>query len=331
MFKDFPVILLFRGILLGIYKDFIILVVGILVIVKSADLFTSAAEAIAAFFKIPRIIIGLTIVSIATTMPEFAVSALSAKMGSGGIALGNATGSCLANIGLILAVAAIIRTLRFDPRLIKQELVFLIGVCVFVFFLMQDGVLSFSDGVMLCSLLVVFFGYIIARELKNKKSRQDREDIQTKSINKDIAKFVLGSAGVIAAAKYAIIPSGVAIASYFKVPEIVVAVTMIAIGTSLPELVTAVVASLKKMGGLAVGNVIGANVLNMLWVLGFSSVLSPLKIDNQTKLVTMPLVIGFALLIFLFTRKKLVLQKAHGVVLLLLYSGYMVYIVKFAY
>lgn len=316
---------------MGIYKDFIILVIGIFVIVKSADLFTSAAEAIAVFFKIPRIIIGLTIVSIATTMPEFAVSALSAKMGSGGIALGNATGSCLANIGLILASAAIIRTLRFDPRIIKQELVFLVSICFLVFLLMLDGVLGFSDGLLLCALLGAFFGFIIYRELKSKKNLKDTDQTQTKSINKDIVKFTLGSAGVIAAAKYAIIPSGMAIANYFKVPEIVVAVTMIAIGTSLPELVTAIVASLKKMGGLAVGNVIGANILNMLWVLGFSSVICPLNIDKQTQSVTMPLVIGFALLVFLFARKKLVLQKAHGFILLLLYSGYMVYIVKFAY
>ncbi len=315
---------------MGIYKDFIILIVGIFVIVKSADLFTSAAEAIAAFFKISRIIIGLTIVSIATTMPEFAVSALSAKMGEGGIALGNATGSCLANIGLILATAAVIRTLHFDPRLIKQEIVFLIGVCGFVFLLMLDGVLGFSDGVLLCVLLGVFFGYVIARELKA-KAKDTNTRTQTRPINKDVVKFILGAAGVVAAAKYAIIPSGVAIANYFKVPEIVVAVSMIAIGTSLPELVTAVVASAKKMGELAAGNVIGANILNMLWVLGFSSIISPLNIDSQTKLVTMPLVIAFALLIFLFTRRKLVLQKHHGIILLLLYSGYMFYIVKFAY
>ncbi len=316
---------------MGIYKDFIILVVGIFLIVKSADLFTSAAEAIAVFFKIPRVIIGLTIVSIATTMPEFAVSVLSAKMGAGGIAIGNATGSCLVNIGLILAAAAIIRSLKFDPRLIKQELVFLIGVCSFVFLLMFDGVLSFSDGIMLCVLLGAFFAYVIARELKDQKNRNDKTELKAKSLNKDIAKFILGSAGVVVAAKYAIIPSGVAIANYFQVPEIVIAVTMIAIGTSLPELVTALVASMKKMGGLAVGNVIGANILNMLWVLGFSSIIRPLAIDSQTKFVTMPLVIGFALLVFLFTRKSLLLKKAHGLILMSLYGGYMVYIVKFAY
>ncbi len=315
---------------MGIYKDFIILIIGIFVIVKSADLFTSAAEAIAVFFKIPRIVIGVTIVSIATTMPEFAVSALSAKMGAGGIALGNATGSCLANIGLILAIAAVIRTLHFERRLIKQEMVFLIGVCVLVFLLMLDGVLGFFDGVLLCSLLVVFFGYVIYRQLRA-KGRGDNIASKTRSINKDIVKFIFGAVGVVAAAKYAIIPSGMAIAAYFKVPEIVVAVSMIAIGTSLPELVTAVVASIKKMGELAAGNVIGANILNMLWVLGFSSMISPLNIDRQTKLVTMPLVIGFALLIFLFVRRKLVLQKAQGIILLFLYSGYMFYIVKFAY
>lgn len=316
---------------MGIYKDFIILILGIFVIIKSADLFTAASEAIAVFFNIPRIIIGLTIVSIATTMPEFAVSALAARMGQGGIALGNATGSCLANIGLILATAAIIRTLEFNIRVIKQELSFLIFVCVLLFLLMYDGALSFQDGLLLCVILGGFFGHIISRELKAKPKKSKELNSQKKPITKDIVKFILGSVGVVISAKYAIIPSGIAIANYFKVPAIVIAVSMIAIGTSLPELVTAVIASAKNMGGLAVGNVIGANILNLLWVLGISSTITPLNIDQQTKIVTMPLVIIFAVLVFIFARKSLVLKRAQGFILLMLYSGYICYIIRFAY
>ena len=158
---------------MGIYKDFIIFIIGIAVIIKSADLFTAGAEGIARAFRIPRIIIGLTIVSFATTAPEFTVSTISSYMGEGGLAVGNALGSCLANIGLVLGIAVIIRTIGFTPRVIKQELLFLAMVTVILYLLMLDGNLTFGDGLFLCLLLVAFFIYIILRELKTRRKREE--------------------------------------------------------------------------------------------------------------------------------------------------------------
>ncbi|MCP4651343.1 MAG: calcium/sodium antiporter [PVC group bacterium] len=316
---------------MSIYADFIIFIIGIFVIIKSADFFTSGAEIIASFFKIPRIIIGLTIVSIATTMPEFTVSALSAYMGKGDIAVGNATGSCLANIGLILAVAAIIRNVKFNPMIVKQELIFLMGICAFLFFLAWDGKLDFKDGILLCAMLGAFFSYITTRELRARKNRKEEKSGPEPDIKKGSIKFLIGAAGVILSAKYAIIPSGINIAHYFKIPEIVIGITMIAVGTSLPELATAIIASVKKMEDLAAGNVIGANILNILWVLGVSSAIRPLDIDIKTKMLTIPVMFVFAACVFLFARTKLVLTRKEGITLLLLYAGYIIYIVKFAY
>ncbi|MFH2137483.1 MAG: calcium/sodium antiporter [Candidatus Omnitrophota bacterium] len=316
---------------MSIYNDFIIFIIGIFVIIKSADLFTGGAQVIASFFKIPRVIVGLTIVSIATTMPEFTVSALSSYMGAGDIAVGNATGSCLANIGLILATAAIIGKVKFQQRTVNQELIFLIGISLFALLLMWDGELAFSDGISLCCVLGTFFGYVIYRELQARKTNKDNSDVSHLPIKKGCIKFAIGAAGVVLSAKFAIIPSGISIAHYFKIPEIVIGISMIAIGTSLPELVTAIIASIKKMDDLAAGNVIGANILNILWVLGASSVIRPLPIDEKTKIITMPLVAIFALIIFLFTRKSLVLKRAQGIIFVLIYIAYLVYIVKFAY
>jgi len=314
----------------GIYKDLIILFIGIFAIIKSADLFTSASESIAAFFKIPRSIVGLTIVSIATTMPEFAVSACSSYMNVDGIAVGNATGSCLANIGFILGVAAVIGTVKLNQRTVNQELKLLCLIGLFLLALMWDGSLSFIDGFILTLVMFGFFVFIIMRQLKSKQT-DDQESGSINTIKKDIIKFIVGAAGVVIAAKYAIIPSGTAVAEFLKVPTIVIAVSMIAVGTSLPELVTAVIASRKKMGDLAAGNVIGASVLNISWVLGCSAMINPLTIDIQTKMITMPLVIVFSFLIYIFTRKDCAITKNEGIIFISCYIAYIIYIVKFAY
>jgi cation:H+ antiporter len=143
--------------------------------------------------------------------------------------------------------------------------------------------------------------------------------------------FLAGAAGVILSARYAIIPSGIRIAHSFGVPEIVIGLTMVSVGTSLPELVTAVIASAKKMGELAAGNVIGANILNILWVLGFSSVINPLAIDRQTKFVALPVVCGLTVLLLLFSRTQLRLTRKEGLVLFLLYGSYLLFLIMFAY
>lgn len=315
---------------MGVYKDFIIFIIGFLVIIKSADFFTCGAEGIARAFRIPRVIIGLTIVSLATTAPEFVISTFSSYIGVGGMAVGNALGSCIVNIGLVLAVAAIIKAVNFNPRVIKQELLFLITVAIILYLLILDGSLTFSDGLFLCFLLTAFFGYVILRGLK---SRSQSQQIAPSDYNlkKDGFKFLIGALGVILSAKYAIIPSGIHIARFLGVPEIVIGLSMVAFGTSLPELVTAVVASVKRMGDLAVGNVIGANILNILWVLGVSSMISPLNIDSQTKTMTMPIVIFITMLMFVFLRTRFRLTRNEGLLLFAIYAGYIFYIFKFAY
>jgi len=313
-----------------VLTDILIFITGILVIVKSADLFTDGAEGIARAFKIPRAVIGITIVSLATTAPEFTVSVISSYMGVGGMALGNALGSCLANIGLILAIAIIIKPIKLQPRMLKQDIPFLIFVGLILYTLMIDYRLGIVDGIFLCVLLMAFFIIVVLREIKE-RVKAAKEKIVNYSIGKDSVKFLIGAVGVGLAAKYAIVPSGVNIANFLGVPEVVIGLTMVAIGTSLPELVTAIIASFKNMGELAIGNVIGANILNILWVLGFSASVRTLDIDIETKKITMPLVILITVLMFLFSRTKMQLSRKEGIVLLSIYLMYIFYILKFAY
>ena len=315
---------------MSIYKDFVIFIIGFLVIIKSADLLTNGAEGIARAFRIPRIIIGLTIVSLATTAPEFTISTISSYMKVSGMAVGNALGSCIVNIGLILAIAAIIRPINFNPRVIRQELLFLITAVIILFLIILNNRINLWDGVFLCFLLIVFFIYIILRELKVKKVSNE-EAASNYNIRKDCIQFLIGAIGVVLSAKYAIIPSGINIAHFLKVPEIVIGLSIVALGTSLPELVTAVIASTKKMGELAVGNVIGANILNILWVLGISSLINPLDIDAQTRVITLPVLFFITVFMFLFSRTKFTLSRKEGLILFFIYTGYIFYIFKFAY
>jgi len=313
-----------------VYKDVIVFVIGIFIIIKSADLFTNGAEGIACAFRIPRIVIGLTIVSLATTAPELTVSAISSYMGVGGMAIGNALGSCLANIGLILAIAAIIRSINFNSRILQQELPFLLLILFILYLFMSDNRIGRLDAAFLFLLLAAFFVYIIIREIKSRVKVEEEKALEY-NIRKDVLRFLIGALGVVVSAKYAIIPSGINIARFLRVPEVVIGLSMVAVGTSLPELSTAIAASVKNMGELAVGNVIGANILNILLVVGVSALIRPLDVDTQIKMITMPVIIIITLLMLLFSRTRLKLTRWEGLILLGVYVGYIFYIVKFAY
>ncbi len=321
-------------------RDFIIFLIAIAVIVKSADLFTSGASGLAQALRVPRMIIGLTLVSLATSAPEFAVSTIAVSMSEGELAVGNVLGSCIANIGLVLGLVAMIRVIHFQPQLIKLELKFLVGTVILLFLLMLDfhrgldileeGTLSFGDGLLLSLLLIGSFFYIVRGELRIRKKVVNDSD-PPPGIKKDLLKFLIGAVGVIVSAKYGIIPSGLNIARFLEVPEIVIGLSMVAVGTSLPELFTALVAAFKKMGGLAAGTIIGSNIINILWVLGTASLVSPLAIDSQTLQVTMPVMLSFTLIMFLFASSGFRLVRWEGAFLFLAYSAYLVYLFKFAY
>ena len=322
-------------------KDFIIFIIAIAVIIKSADLFTSGASGLAQALRIPRMIIGLTIVSLATSAPEFSVSTISSSMGLGGMAVGNALGSDIANIGLVLGLAAMVRSIHFQPKLIKLELKFLLGTILFLFLLMlnfrsgwggifKEGNLGFGDGLLLSILLIGSFIYIVRRELKRRRETI-KDSVPSPGMRRALLKFLLGSVGVIAAAKYGIVPSGISIANFLGVPKVVIGLSLVALGTSLPELFTALVAASKGMGDIAAGTVIGSNIVNILWVLGTSSLINPLAIDSQTLRVTMPVLLSLTLLMLIFARSGFRLVRWEGGVLLLIYSAYLAYLFKFAY
>ena len=330
-------------------RDFVIFAMATAAIIKSADWFTSGASGLAKSLRIPQLVIALTIVSLATSVPEFAVSTISAyisrlpsKESAGGLAVGTVIGSNIGNIGLLLGlVAAMMGSIHFQPRVIKLELRFLIGITILLFPLMlnfrsgQEGILrggslGFWDGFLLSVLLIGSFVYIVGRELRIKRKTINSQDLPL-AIRKDALKFFIGAVGVIASAKYGIVPSGVSIARFLGVPEIVIGLSIVAVGTSLPELSTVLVAMSRKMGDMAVGTVIGSNIVNILWVLGTSSLINPLAIDSQTLRVSMPVMLSITVVMLIFARSGFRLVRWEGAFLFLIYLAYLVYLFKFAY
>ena len=277
---------------------------GLVCIIKGGDLFVDAASWIAEASGIPKFIIGATIVSFATTLPEMLVSVFAALEGSADIAVGNAVGSVTANTGLIMCLSLVCMTCLMERRQFGVKACLLLAAILSLFGFTRDGRLSVAEGLLV---LVIFAGFlaeslISARREQGTELKEDEERpaVSGKTVAGNIVKFVLGAAGIVLGAQL-LIDNGSAIASLLGVPDAIVAATMIAIGTSLPELVTTLTAIRKKESSLSVGNIIGANIMDLTLILPLCSLIlgKPLPVQSQGMLLDIPacLVICAAVLV----------------------------------
>ena len=262
---------------MAIFITLLLFVVGLLVIIKGGDWFVEAAVWIAKITGIPSILIGATIVSVATTLPELLVSSIATYQQYYDVALGNVVGSMVCNIGLILGLTAVLSPIKLNRKSFMLKSVFMLMCGLGLLFFATDKLISLFEGTILLGLFVV---YIILNiiELKlsgNNKEHNDAEGVKysKRHASRYILKFVLGTAFIIVGARL-LVDNGVALAKHIGIPEQIVSLTLIALGTSLPELITAISSIVKGHHGISVGNIIGANVLNMLMVLGVSSKIS---------------------------------------------------------
>ncbi len=298
--------------------NFGLFALALAVIIKAGNVFTDSAVKLAAHFGVPRVVIGLTVVSVATTMPEFAVSTMAAYFGNVDIAYGNVVGSTIANIALILAVAMIGRELSTDGSVLKDWLSML-AFGIIVTLMAMDGVVGLLNGMTLLAATLLCAAYIIKRE-SGRRSNNEREE---GSLAKILGTFAIGALGVVLGSRL-LIYSGVNVARILGVPEIVIALTLISVGTSLPELVTAIISTTKKVSEISLGNIIGANILDIAWVLGSASIVRPIPVQRVTLLMdnSMMLLVMALPLIFIAAYKKL--GRKVGLVLLALYFAYVV-------
>ena len=266
---------------------------GLVCIIKGGDLFVDAAGWIAEASGIPKFIIGATIVSFATTLPEMLVSVFAALEGNADIAVGNAVGSVTANTGLIMCLSLVCMTCLMERRQFGVKACLLLAAILSLFGFTRDGRLSVAEGLLV---LVIFAGFlaeslISARREQGTELKEDEERpaVSGKTVAGNIVKFVLGAAGIVLGAQL-LIDNGSAIASLLGVPDAIVAATMIAIGTSLPELVTTLTAIRKKQSSLSVGNIIGANIMDLTLILPLCSLIlgKPLPVQSQGMLLDIP-------------------------------------------
>ena len=277
----------------SLFMVLLLFAAGLLCIIKGGDLFVDAASWIAEASGIPKFIIGATVVSFATTMPEMLVSVFAALQGNADIAVGNAVGSVTANVGLIMCVALICMECAMTRRQFGVKACLLLAAILALFGFTRDGQLSVLESVLI---LVIFVGFLVesliaARQEQGSElpAQEERPKIDKKTVLLNIGKFLLGAAGIVLGAQL-LIDNGSALARLLGVPDAVIAATMIAIGTSLPELVTTLTAIKKKQASLSVGNIIGANIMDLTLIMPLCAVIQgkPMTVERQGMLLDIP-------------------------------------------
>lgn len=309
--------------------DIIYLILGFIIIIKASDMLVSGAVNLAKFLKVPTLVIGLTVVAIATGVPEIAISISSSLKGSNGLLLGNLLGSNMFNILFILGLISLIRPLYIKKEIILKNYVFALLSCIVLLVVAWDvifldnkvNLITKSEGSLLLLFAFIFTYSIVLDATLNKKNK-----IETVKFSfKDILNILLGIV-LIALSAEVIVNSCVNISKYLGVSEDLIGLTIIAIGTNLPELVTSIVAVKKGESDMAIGNLVGTNIFNIFLILGLSAVINPITISNNSFIDIIILTIT-SFIVYVFIRCKKDINKIEGITMIFLYIIYIVYVV----
>ncbi len=325
--------------------NFLLLVIGFVGLIKGADWFVDGSAGVARKLRVSSIIIGLTIVAMGTSAPELAVSTTAALKGSNEIALSNVVGSNIFNLMVVLGVCAVIHSVPVDKIILKRDFPFSIGAMILTFLVTGRGVLftgekltkdpdsrflfDMADDVGMVSrplsitLLVIFTAYILLLIYDAKKHPEEEEDVESMTSKKCLVLILTGLAFIIAGGQ-AVVYSAQYIARSFGMTETLIGLTVVALGTSLPELVTSIVAARKGETGLAIGNVVGSNIFNNLLILGVSSTIHPIAV-NTASFFDMIVLILMSFLVMLLVFRKKELGRAGGALMLLVYTAYVIF------
>ena len=330
------------------FISIVLFIIGLVLLIFCGDWFVDGATGIARKFHIPELIIGATVVSIGTTLPEVMVSADAAIKGQGATAYGNAIGSIICNTALILAITIAVKPSKVDKKSLKTPVIFFfVAALIYVLNAYKFKRFSLASGIVLLSVFVIYMIYTVittkkrmAQEVKttepveenqNEEEEEEKEK-KEKPVWQNILLLVVGAIGIAFGANL-LVDNGVIIAGAMGVPESVIALTMIALGTSLPELVTAITSLVKGHGSLSLGNIIGANFFNLVLVSGISTTLSPFDLPvektigglNASLVVDLPLMIIVMLIVTIPALIKGKLTRAQGIILLVLYASFLVF------
>lgn len=311
--------------------EYLLLVIGFVLLIKGADFFVDGASSVAKMLCVPSLIIGMTIVAMGTSLPECAVSVTASIAGKNGLAISNAVGSNIFNLMVVCGFCALFCPLAVQKSTLKGEFPFSVIVALLLGLLGYFGMsVGHFEGALL---LIVFAGFIVwmimsaqkARGIEKDAKEENEEENKVLPIWKCII-FIIGGAAAIALGGDMVVDSASAIAKTFGMSDTLVGLTIVAFGTSLPELVTSVVAARKNEVDMALGNVIGSNIFNILFVLGVAAAISPLAFTMEN-IIDIVILIAMSLLVLIFAWTKEKIVRMEGIVMLLLYAGYVGYII----
>lgn len=319
-----------------IFLQILLLAVGFTMLIKGADWFVEGSAGIARRLGIPQLVIGLTIVAMGTSAPEAAVSISAALHDTADIAIGNVIGSNILNILIILGVTALIRTLRIQKSTLWIEIPFMVGVTVVLILLGLDGTVSLPDGIALWVLFLayLFYLFMLARKGKNQSGNENAGEKKAEADSEEKKKrakwylellFIVIGCILIVWGSNVTVDAATAIAEACNISPRFIGLTVVALGTSLPELVTSVIAAMKGNADIAIGNIVGSNVFNILFVIGTSALITPV-IYPESFLIDGIVAVLAGLLLFAAVIKSLQLKKGWGIVFLLGYAAYFIYL-----
>lgn len=313
---------------------YILFVIGFFILIKWADLLVSGASSVALKFKIPAIVVGLTIVAFGTSTPELAVNMFSALQWKTDLAIGNIIGSNIANILLILWVSAIIYPLAAKSATVWKEIPYALMWVLIILFMANDvlldaavsNMMSRSDGIVLLGYFFIFLVYTFGIA-KNSPAEIDTWDLKVLPVWQSIAFIVIGLVGLTLGGKW-IVDGAVLLAKSIGMSEAVIGLTVVAIGTSLPELATSVVAALKKQTDIAIGNVVWSNIFNIFWILWLTATIQPLPFQAASNIDLLMNIFATGLLFaVMFLGKKFVIQRWQGIIMVGIYFSYVAFLV----
>lgn len=300
----------------------LLIIIGIVLVLWGADSLTDGATALATRMKVPQIVIGLTVVAFGTSMPEFSVSLMSAIKGTSDMAVGNVVGSNIFNALLIVGLAALVSPIIISKNTVKKDMPYAIGASVMLLVLCLDNEISRIDACLLLLAFALFMAYTLHIA---KTDAADSETVKPMKTLKAIGFIALGLAGLIVGSNF-FVDGATKVAQSLGVSDAIIGLTIVAGGTSLPELATSVMAAHKGQSAIAIGNIIGSNVFNILMILGFTGLLLPMDIQGITQ-TDMVVLVGSILLLWFFTFTKYKVERWEGAVLVASYAAYMAWLI----
>jgi len=309
--------------------EYILLIIGFILLIKGADFFVDGSSNLAKALKIPTLIIGLTVVAFGTSAPEAVVSIIASMQGSNEIAVSNVIGSNMFNLLIVLGVSAMFGKLKANRQVITKDFLFSILATLILIALTFDkflngatnNIVTRGEGIVLLSILVLYVYSLILTATKEKHLVKEKHKLTAK----DIIMLIGGLGGIILGGQF-VVNSAQEIALSWGISETLVGLTIVSIGTSLPELVTSIMATRKGEVDIAIGNVIGSNIFNILMVLGLSATISSLPVNAQT-LIDSLILLGISLICYAFTCFKARIGNKKGLILILTYIIFMIYII----